>query len=63
MRSYVPLPISAMPLAVVAIDINMASNPLVLSTYEYQLGKFMLDGNRIDETTGPLWGHWIAICQ
>ena len=63
MRSYVTLPISAMPLEVVAVDIDMASNPLVLSTNEYQLGKFLLDGKRIDMSTGPLWAHWIAICH
>ena len=63
MRSYVTLPISAMPLAVVAVDIDMSSNPLILSTDAYQLGKFILDGRRDNVNTDYIWAHWIAICN
>ena len=62
-RSYVQLPISATPLVVVATDMNMASNPLALSTGGYQLGSFMLDGRRLSADTGWLWARWSAICR
>nr|DAI71014.1 MAG TPA: hypothetical protein [Caudoviricetes sp.] len=52
-----------MPLAVVAVDIDMSSNPLILSTDAYQLGKFILDGRRDNVNTDYIWAHWIAICN
>lgn len=60
-NSYVVLPISSTPLAVLANDINMNHEPLILATDYYQNGKFMIDGRRISNI-GNIWGHWIAIC-
>ena len=59
--SYVTLPITATPIAVVANDVNMKHDPLILATYYYESGKFMVDGRRINATDN-IWGHWIAIC-
>ena len=60
-NSYVTLPISATPLAVLANDINMDHEPLILATFYYENGKFMIDGRRVTNTNN-IWGHWIAIC-
>lgn len=60
-HSYVTLPISSTPVAVLANDVNMQQDPLILATYYYENGKFMIDGRRI-ENIGNIWGHWIAIC-
>lgn len=62
-KSYITLPVTETPIAVVANDIDTAHNPLILSTANYESGKFMLDGQRADGTLGPLWAHWIAICK
>lgn len=66
-NSYVTLPISATPLAVVANDIDPNKSPLILTTSNYQNGRFMIDGLRvrtgnITEITN-IWGKWIAICE
>lgn len=60
-NSYVTLPISSTPLAVLANDINMKHEPLILATYYYENGKFMIDGRRVANNDN-IWGHWIAIC-
>lgn len=60
-NSYITLPISSTPLAVLANDINMKHEPLILATYYYENGKFMIDGRRIANIDN-IWGHWIAIC-
>lgn len=60
-KSYITLPISATPFAVVANDTNMLHDPLILTTDVYELGKFMMDGRRIDRYDN-IWAHWIAIC-
>lgn len=66
-RSYVILPISALPLAVVANDMNTEETVLILTTSNYQNGKFMFDGVRVSANSQVqvtnLWGHWIAICK
>lgn len=59
-KSYITLPISATPFAVVANDTNMEHDPLILTTDVYELGKFMIDGRRIDRNDS-IWAHWIAI--
>ena len=66
-KSYVILPISALPFAVVVNDVNAEECPLILTTSNYQNGKFMLDGVRVPydgkvQVTN-LWGNWIAICK
>ena len=66
-KSYVILPISALPFAVVVNDVNAEECPLILTTSNYQNGKFMLDGVRVPydgkvQVTN-LWGKWIAICM
>lgn len=67
MRSYVILPISALPLAVVANDMNAEESILILTTSNYQNGKFMIDGVRVSTNSQvqvtTLWGQWIAICK
>lgn len=60
-NSYVTLPVSSTPVAVIANDINMKHDPLILATYYYENGQFMIDGRRINNTD-DIWGHWIAIC-
>lgn len=66
-KSYVILPISASPFAVVANDMNADESPLILTTSNYQNGKFMLDGVRITDDrqiqVSNLWAQWIAICK
>ena len=66
-RSYVILPISALPLAVVANDMNAEETVLILTTSNYQNGKFMIDGVRVSANyqvqVTNLWGQWIAICK
>lgn len=66
-RSYVILPISALPLAVVANDMNAEEYVLILSTSNYQNGKFMIDGVRVSTNSQVqvtnIWGQWIAICK
>lgn len=66
-RSYVILPISALPLAVVANDMNAEETVLILTTSNYQNGKFMIDGVRVSANSqvqvSNLWGQWIAICK
>ena len=66
-KSYVILPISALPFTVVVNDLNEEERPLILTTSKYQNGKFMIDGVRVPydgkvQVTN-LWGHWIAICK
>ena len=62
-NSYITLPISATPFAVVANDIASNQDPIVLSTYNYQNGKFMINGRRITVVDSVLWAYWIAICK
>ena len=62
-QSYVTMPLSALPMTVVANDITMQGDPLVLSTWEYKKGAFMIDGKRITKGYGNLWAMWIAICR
>lgn len=40
-NSYVTLPVSSTPVAVIANDINMKHDPLILATYYYENGQFM----------------------
>ena len=58
--SYITLPISGTPFAVVANDTNMLHDPLILTTDAYELGKFMIDGRRINRNDN-IWAHWIAV--
>ena len=45
-------------------DCNTAGNPLVLATYNYSKGKFIVDGKRIlEDNINYVWGYWIAICH
>lgn len=60
--SDIILPLSAKPFVVVANDMNMNQDPLILATDRYELGKFKIDGRRVNRTDA-LWGHWIAICS
>lgn len=62
-NSYITLPISATPFAVVANDIASGGDVLVLSTYKYQNGKFAIFGKRTTSVDTVLWAHWIAICK
>lgn len=59
--SDITLPLSANPFVVVANDMNMNQDPLILATDGYGLGKFKIDGRRVNRTD-TLWGRWIAIC-
>lgn len=60
--SDIILPLSAKPFVVVANDMNMNQDPLILATDRYELGKFKIDGRRVNRTDA-LWGRWIAICS
>lgn len=60
--SDIILPLSAKPFVVVANDMNMKQDQLILATDRYELGKFKIDGRRVNRTDA-LWGHWIAICS
>lgn len=59
----IALPLSATPIAVVATDVDIANNPLVLSTAAYAKSSFCLYGERLSPNSDSrLWCHWIAIC-
>lgn len=63
-RTYITLPISATPLEVVANDMNIDGNPLILATANYELGKFMIGGRRISgDIDKYVWAYWVAICK
>ena len=62
-QSYVTMPLNAVPQLVVANDTTMEGDPLVLSTWNYRQGSFMIDGKRIANGYSNIWGHWIAICH
>lgn len=62
-NSFIALPISATPKAVVINDTNKDHYPLVLTTYNYQNGGFFVDGVRIGGKITELYGYWIAICH
>ena len=57
------MPLSVFPTTVVANDITMQGDPLVLSTWNYDKGKFMIDGKRITKGYGNIWAMWVAICR
>ena len=65
-----PVPSSTIPLniavnnllSVIAIDINTTSNPLVLTTANYNKNNFLLCGYRLNTNyQDGLWAHWICI--
>lgn len=56
------MPLSAIPYQVVVNDMADNTNPLCISTLDYDNGKFKVRGARIDSSASKLWGHWIAIC-
>ena len=60
---YVTLPLSSIPIQVIANDVAEHNNPLCLSTSGYSEGKFKVSGDRIKGSDNQLWGHWIAICK
>ena len=62
-NSYIVLPLSSLPLSVIAIDMSEdTGSPLILSTLNYIEGKFRLTGIRFETKEKQLWAHWIAIC-
>ena len=62
-NSYITLPISATPFAVVANDVATSGDVLVLATNFYQNGKFEIFGKRTQSVETVLWACWIAICK
>ena len=62
-NSFIALPLSANPKAVVINDTNKDHYPLILTTYNYQNGGFFIDGARRDGSITALYGYWIAICH
>ena len=62
-NSFIALPLSATPKAVVINDKNKDHYPLVQTTYNYQNGGFFVDGSRRDGSITLLYGYWIAICH
>lgn len=59
--SVISLPISATPVIVIPVDMNISNNSLIFSTVNYTNGSFRIYGNRVDGNT-EVYGTWLAIC-
>lgn len=59
--SVISLPISATPVIVIPVDMNISNNSLIYSTVDYRNGSFRVYGNRVDGNT-VVFGTWLAIC-
>ena len=61
--AYITLPLSSLPIQVVATDMAEDGDSLRLSTLSYAEGKFKVTGTRSDHHQSALWAHWIAVCK
>lgn len=61
--AYITLPLSSLPIQVVATDMAEDGDSLRLSTLSYAEGKFKVTGTRSDHQQSALWAHWIAVCK
>ena len=61
--AYITLPLSSLPIQVVATDMAEDGDSLRLSTLSYAEGKFKVTGARSDRQQSALWAHWIAVCK
>ena len=58
---YLPIAVNIL-FDVVANDVNIENQPLVLTTANYTKNSFLLYGYRVNvDVQSDLWGRWIAI--